>query len=44
MGRIRSAGVGGVTLTAWARAETQSSSGYNGIFMTRDFNNQSNNS
>ncbi|MCA9268049.1 MAG: LamG domain-containing protein, partial [Planctomycetales bacterium] len=37
-------GAGGVTISAWVNTETQGSSAYNGIFMTRDFNNQSNNS
>ena len=37
-------GAGGVTIATWVNTESQGSSGYNGIFMTRNFNNQSNNS
>ncbi len=31
-------GAEGITIAAWVNLESQSSSGYNGIFMTRDFN------
>ena len=37
-------GAGGLTFSAWINPVTQTSSGYNGIFMTRTFNGQSGNS
>jgi hypothetical protein len=37
-------GVGGLTLSAWVNPDAQSSSAYNGMFMTRTFNGQTNNS
>ena len=37
-------GVAGLSISMWVDPNTQSSSGYNGIFMTRNFNGQTNNS
>ena len=37
-------GASGVSLSAWVNPNVQTNSGYNGIFMTRDFNGASNNS